>query len=145
VRASVVGTFDPEIDDPFQGFNIFGGGAVQIGGFSFAGGVGTIQVREENPFGKTNERLYWNAGAAYQFDRVGVSVTYGWAHQDNGPDVINEGRFSDLVLGVEVGLLPGLVLSNEVAYFSVKRPNAEIDEGSDNDGWLGVVRLGLAF
>jgi outer membrane protein OmpU len=149
LRASIVGTMDPH--DPLESWLIYGGAALSIRDFSFAGGIGTRQRDGDGSMPRSDqERLFFNIGAAYQFDKIGFSVAYGWSNDDNGPDAVDDGRIRDLVFGVEVGLLPGLVLSNEIAYFSVKRPNREPEEGildveSDNDGWIGVARLAIAF
>jgi outer membrane protein OmpU len=152
VLASVVGIVDGR--EPLKTRGAYAGVALDIGPVALAAGAG---ARNADRQGASDvERVFYNVGAAYRFDRFAFSVNYGFADTDSPPggDVQvagnsrafeGEGRISDLVFGAEVALLPGLVLSNEIAFFSVKRPNVQDDFGTDNDAWVGVARLSLTF
>ncbi len=146
VRASIVGA--AIADRPSTGV-IYAGGAIDLGDFSIAGGAGMRNLNEDYTQGGHDlERPMANIGAQYRWNPFAFSVNYGWAYANQGPETKLKGRFSDLVLGAEVGLLPGLVLSTEVAYFSIKRVLTNDDNSDtkrDNDSWVGVTRLRLAF
>ncbi len=104
---------------------IFGGIQVDVFGISLAGGLGTEEVLGI-------DRDWYNLGAKATFGPISVSATYGQATTDPGPDPKN------LVLGAEFGVVPGVSLSGEVAFFDENR-------GREDDGVAGIVRLGVDF
>ncbi len=104
---------------------IFGGVQVEAFGISLAGGLGTEEVLGI-------DRDWFNLGAKATLGPATLSITYGQATTDPGPDPEN------LVLGAEFGIVPGVSLSGELAFFDENR-------GADDDGVVGVVRLGVDF
>jgi predicted porin len=154
VRASIVGAVPAH--DLVDSNTDYAGAAVELGGVAVAGGAGIN--RRSNRYsapdpgsvlsGRTLQRDWSNLGLAYGLERFAFSVSYGDARTNVGTVAdADKGRFSDLVFGAEVGLLPGLVLSSELAYFSIKRTGGDgpDDVRRDNDGWVGVTCLALAF
>jgi len=128
LQAGVVGgyaqtNFDNGNDDDLK--TIFGGLSVEVFGVSLAGGLGTEEVAGV-------DRDWFNVGAKATLGPASLSITYGQATTDPGPDPKN------LVLGAEFGVVPGVSLSGEVAFFDENR-------GADDDGVVGVVRLGVDF
>jgi hypothetical protein len=128
VQAGVVGgwaraNFGNGGDDELG--TIFAGASIELFGFGLAGGLGTEEVAGV-------DRDWLNLGVQASFGPVDLSATYGQATVDPGPDPRN------LVLGAELGLVPGVALSAEVSFF-------DEDRGADDDGVLGVVRLAVDF
>jgi outer membrane protein OmpU len=184
-RASVVGSRGEMVDlEDKTAWGVYAGAAVQAYGFALAGGLG----REELDIAQ-QDRTFWNLGLSYTWRQYAFSVNYGRSNIDqpvlrnpDGPRVgptgrdlgrilrARETRTDALVFGAEVGLLPGLVLSGELALFDrefqeslrnsdlppgVLRDDEPTGNGngwtvSDDDsrdarGAIGVIRLGLAF
>ncbi|MCX8100423.1 MAG: porin [Geminicoccaceae bacterium] len=127
ITAAVVGGYAQAdftaADDDLK--TIFGGLQIDAFGISLAGGIGTEEVLGI-------DRDWYNLGAKAVIGPVALSVTWGQAQLDPGPDPKN------LVLGAEIGIVPGVALSGEVSFF-------DEDRGGDDDGVLGVVRLGVDF
>ena len=125
--ASVVGSLghvNAGGDDDVNG--VYGGAQVVLFGAKVAGGWGTEEVGGA-------DRTWFNVGAAYSYGAVSASLNYGDCYDCDGAEP------SNLVAGVEVGLMPGMALSGEVSWFDEDRG------GGNDDGVLGVVRLGAAF
>lgn len=156
IRASIVGVTAPSEFD--ETFGVYTGAAIDISGFSIAGGVGMRRTATKlkrtpavpNPNDEDDfHRNFYNIGAAYQFDRYAVSVNYGRAISDRGH--ANSTRVEDLVFGAEVALMPGLVLSTEVAKFrlggtdTAQRPDPDLAAEGTRRAWVGVTRLALSF
>jgi outer membrane protein OmpU len=153
VLASVVGVVDPHDADDTWG--VYSGAAINLFGASLAGGVGyrrfdqNLTGNDPPPAANMNDfnRVFFNVGAAYQIDRYSFSINYGRAISERGD--LFELRQEDLVFGVEVGLLPGLVLSTEVARARLDtRPQGVAATEPDEDerrSWVGVTRLALSF
>lgn len=110
-------------DDELE--TVFAGAAIELFGVALAGGLGTEEVAGV-------DRDWLNAGVGLEVDALAFSASYGQASVDPGPDP------KSLVLGAEVGVLPGLTLSAEVAFF-------DEDRGGDDDGIAAVTRLALDF
>ncbi|BCX17207.1 MAG: hypothetical protein KatS3mg117_0889 [Geminicoccaceae bacterium] len=128
LQAGVVGglaqtNFENGNDDDLK--TLFAGLQVGAFGISVAGGLGTEEVAGI-------DRDWYNLGIKGEIGPVALSATWGQATLDPGPDPKN------LVLGAELGIAPGLTLSGEVAFFDENR-------GADDDGVVGVVRLGVDF
>ena len=115
--------FDNGNDDDLK--TVFAGLQIDAFGVSLAGGLGTEKVAGV-------ERDWYNLGIKGEIGPVALSATWGQASLDPGPDPKN------LVLGAELGIVPGVSLSGEVAFFDENR-------GTDDDGVVGVVRLGVDF
>jgi hypothetical protein len=129
----------------------FGGAAITFRGFKIAGGYGSEDI---GAGGAANiNQDFWNAGVGTSFGPVNMSVTYG---QANPNDVIVNGNRVDgdpynIVVSADIGLMPGLVLAGDIGFFDndVGEYDPALDTNGvgdvDDDGWQGVVRLGLAF
>ena len=115
--------FDNGDDDDLR--TIFAGLQIGAFGISLAGGIGTEEVAGI-------DRDWYNLGIKGEIGPVALSATWGQAGLDPGPDPTN------LVLGAEFAIVPGVSLSGEVAFFDENR-------GADDDGVVGVVRLGVDF
>jgi hypothetical protein len=48
------------------------------------------------------------------------------------------------VLSADYGLLPGLVLQGDLAYFD-NDVKGDVVDADDDDGWFGVAALSLSF
>lgn len=90
-----------------------------------AGGLGTEEVAGV-------DRDWYNLGIKGEIGPVALSATWGRATIDPGPDP------SNLVLGAELGIVPGMSLSGEIAFF-------DEDRGAADDGVVGVVGLAVDF
>ena len=143
VQASVVGSWGhvatpalvrgPGSDnDTF--WTYYGGVATTIFGFKVAGGAGN-----ENVGGLKHS--YANAGVGASYGPVNVSLSAGKVFDSSGY-VADKPWLA--VLGADVGLMPGLVLGGELAYFDNDLPRAAITSGDDK-GWSWLADLRLAF
>jgi outer membrane protein OmpU len=112
----------------------YAGVTTNIFGFKLGGGFG------DEEFGGL-EKTYYNLGVGAALGPANVSLNYGQV-------IDSEGFTSDepynIVLSADVGLLPGLVLAGDVAYFNNDR-DEDVLLSDDDDGYVYVVRLGLAF
>lgn len=130
VEASVVGGFaDNEGDgDDFQG--IAAGLLTSIFGVSVAGGY----FQDERANG--DETSGFSLGAGAGLGPANVSVTY--AYNEIEPETGDDTEPQNLVVSGDVGLVPGVSLGGDVAFF-------DRDDDDGNDGISGVVRIGVAF
>jgi outer membrane protein OmpU len=111
--------------DDFLGYNL--GAIVGFAGFRVAG---SYWSDEDGPAG---DESGYTLGAAATLGPADVSVT--WADILDADD--NE-EGNNLVLSATVGVLPGMSLQGDVAWF-------DRDAGGDDDGVTGVARLRVAF
>lgn len=127
LKASVTGMWgqDESSERDADTYGLAGGVVFGLMGFNVGGSVGVSKLLDL-------ETKYFNVGANYKFGTIGVSATYGKVFSGDVSEP------SDLVLGAEVGLFPGVILSGEVAFF-------DMDRGGDDDGVLGVGRLAFVF
>jgi hypothetical protein len=139
LQASVVGSWGhvatPALaggDDKF--WTYYGGFATTVFGFKVAAGAGN-----ENAGGL--KRKYANAGVGASYGPVNVSLSYGQVFDSSGY-VADKPWMA--ILGADVGLMPGLVLGGELAYFDNDLPRAAITSGDDK-GWSWLADLRLAF
>jgi hypothetical protein len=177
VKSSVVGIVDPHAAD--RRWGAYAGSAISFRNFAAGAGIGTKRQQygfffddPEFPV-RENDKAnidFFNVGVAYQLGSWAFSVTYGIAkiHNEIKTSTTLDGEdfpfspsneritLQDVVLGVEVGLLPGLVLSTELAYFNFKgdgffsdedddRASLTLPNDFDEDGIVGVTRLAIAF
>jgi hypothetical protein len=127
LEMSVVGGFghvDARAEDQ-DVTTLFAGGVIELSDLSVAAGWGGEEVAG-------TRRSWWNAGIAYTLDALSFSLTYGACYD------CDEAEPTNLVAGVELGLLPGLALSAELSRF-------DEDQGSAGDGLIGVARLEVEF
>lgn len=111
--------------DDYMGYNL--GAIVGFSGFRVAG---SYWHDDDAPAGDTTGIT---AGAAATLGPVDLSVTYA-----SIIDADNNQEGDNLVLSGTMGLLPGLSLHGDVAFF-------DRDAGGNDDGVTGVVRLRVAF
>lgn len=112
--------------DDYMGANL--GAIVGFSGFRVAG---SIWQDDDGPIGDTTG---FTAGAAAALGPANLSVTYANVIDQDG----NNGEGQNLVLSASMGLLPGMSLNGDVAFF-------DRDVGGNDDGVTGVVRLRVAF
>ncbi|MDX6750833.1 porin [Geminicoccaceae bacterium 1502E] len=129
VKASVTGMYgtDESGDRDGDTRGVSAGAVVDIYGFSVAGAWGTEEVLGF-------ERSFYNLGAAAALGPVKVSINWGDAYDTDGAEPW------DMVLGAEVGLMPGVAFSVEWSHFDTDRGGA-----GDDSGDLGVARLAFSF
>lgn len=118
----LVGHLDRGTDDDVQG--IQAGTRLKLAGASLGAGIGRDEMGSD-------ERSFFNLGAAYDFGAVAVSVNYGQCFDCDREK-------TNLILGAEMGLLPGVSIGGEVSIF-------DRDRGGEDNGILGVATLRLAF
>lgn len=118
--------------DDLQGFNV--GALLGIWGFNFAGSYGEwLDGAVGAP--TADEGDYWTAGVGYDLGAFGLSATYldstlEFAGADN--------EFSNLVLGADYKLAPGLTPYAEVSLY-------EFDGTTDDSGTTVILGTQLAF
>lgn len=112
-------------NDDYDGYNL---GATL--GFAGIQGSGSFWHDNDGPDG---DLTGYTLGAAATLGPADVSVT--WA---DITDADNNEEGNNLVLSASVGVLPGMSLNGDVAWF-------DRDAGGDDDGVTGVVRLRVAF
>jgi hypothetical protein len=120
--------------DDAQGY--YAGLATEVFGFKVAGGWGHDEVGD-------GERDYYNVGLGYGIGPVNVSVNYGDVYDNEDNFLGSSSESQNLVFSADTALMPGLVLAGDFALFDNNRDD-DI-EGVDDDGYVWVVRLGLAF
>lgn len=106
-------------------------------GFSLAGSYGDWQESNQAA-GTNNDSNYWTLGAAYEQGPAGVSINYldsefGVAGGSND--------FTNLSVGADYQLAPGLVPYVEVSFFDLDPAGAT----ASNDGTLLLVGTELTF
>lgn len=120
VKGSVVG-YSADVENGNDASGIGGGATIGFSGFTVGGGYFADEDQD-----------VWNAGVKGSFGPADISLTYGAADVDNGPEPEN------IVLSANVGVLPGVSLEGDVSFF-------DRDAGGDDDGVTGVARLSVAF
>jgi outer membrane protein OmpU len=136
LSASLVGSIadikDEAALDGDDGWAWYGGAALDLFGFKLAGGFG------DEEFGGL-EKTYYNAGAAAQLGPARVSINYGQI-------IDSEGYAADepynIILGADVGPMPGLIVGAEVLYFD---NDIEDPVSDDDDGYVYLGTIRLAF
>jgi len=96
---------------------------------SYADGGDSLMAK-----GSDIENMYYTAGLAYATNDFGVSATYLLAETDDGGD---DPEFSNIVIGADYNLAPGILPYAEVAIID--------DEKSDNDGTVFLIGTELTF
>jgi predicted porin len=143
VQASVVGSWGHVATPALVGgpgsnndkyWTYYGGFATTIFGFKLGAGAGNEDVGGL-------KRKYANAGVGASYGPVNVSLTAGKVFDSSGY-VADKPWMA--VLGADVGLMPGLVLGGELAYFDNDLPSSAQNAGDDK-GWSWLADLRLAF
>ncbi len=136
VQASLVGSIADIKDEAAlggdDGWAWYGGAALDLFGFKVAGGFG------DEEFGSL-EKTYFNAGGAVKLGPANVSINYGQI-------IDSEGYAADepynIILGADVGPMPGLIVGAELLYFD---NDIEDPVSDDDDGWVYLGTIRLAF
>lgn len=154
VEASAVAEFaDNETDnltaaagrDDLEAYEL--GLSVNYAGFTLAGSWADI-----DEFGQTSsqnqEANYWTLGGAYEFGPFAASITYLDSEVEN-QEASGTGRvdaeFTNLVIGADYQLAPGLVPYVEVAFFDTDDNVADTATSHDNEGTIVIVGTELSF
>jgi outer membrane protein OmpU len=140
LQASLVGSIaDVKNEDALGGdddaWAYYGGVTTNIFGFKLGGGFG------DEEFGGL-EKTYYNAGVGASLGPANVSLNYGQIVDSDG--YAGDEPYN-VILSADVGLMPGLVLAGDVAYFNNDVEDDDDLNTGDDDGYVYVVRLGLAF
>jgi hypothetical protein len=126
----------------------YGGGAsVGLFGFTLAGGYFGQKIGPA-------KKQFFNAGVATKLGPVHTSVTYGRVVDSNNLNVNMNGdpatpvsldHPSNLVFSADIGLMPGLVLAGDLGIFNNDVNGSTPGTNVSDNGWQGVVRIGLDF
>lgn len=119
------------------------GGKVGMSGFSVAGNYADLGDSGLSTTATNDEQTLWTAGAAYENGPYGVSVTYLNSERPNATTATNNNELSNVVVGADYQLAPGLTPYVEAAFF-------ELDDGhttarNDNDGSVVLLGAELSF
>lgn len=114
-------------------------------GFVFGGSYGNA-----DEFGQTTadgqELDYWTLGAAYEFGPFGTSITYMASTIENqGGAAVLDKEFTNLSVGADYKLAPGLVPYVEVSFFDTDDGVADTATTADNDGTVIIIGTELSF
>lgn len=143
VAASATGewaTSDNTAED-IQGWNA--GALLGWQGFSVAGSYGdwskgSVSSTAGAPTATATDGKYWTAGLGYDAGAVGLSATYLGSKLDVAA---GDNKFSNIVLGADYKLAPGLTPYAEVSFFDFNAQAA----GQDNQGQEVILGTTIAF
>lgn len=123
--------------DDIEGYNF--GALLGIAGFNIAGSWG---IWDEGAIGGANgdDAEYWTAGVGYDMGAIGLSATY-LDSEFSDASAGGDNEFTNLVLGADYKLAPGLTPYAEVSFYEFDGVGA----ASDNDGTTLIVGTQLAF
>jgi predicted porin len=132
--------------DDLEGYDV--GANVSFSGFTVGGSYGSFQdVRLTDGVpalnNATSEASYWDAGVGYEMGAYSASVTYLDSSVDSSA-ANDRDDFSNLVVGVDYKLAPGLTPYAEVAFFDYDSGNGATT-ASDNSGTVVIVGTELSF
>lgn len=113
-----------------------GGASVNFRGFSLAGSYGN--TKDSLGAAKGYDGDFWTAGAAYEYQAFGVSVSYLDSTQESPA---GDNDFSNLSFGADYAAAPGLTPYVEVSMFDFSGATA----ATSNDGTVFIVGTQLAF
>jgi hypothetical protein len=103
------------------------GAELDFEGFSVAGSYGDNDDSRQLKSG-TTEVSYWTLGAAYETGPYGVSVTY--MDSEASATGVSDDEFTNLVVGADYSLAPGLTPYIEAAFFDAKEGGVASNDGS---------------
>ena len=139
VKASVVGNVGRAESGNGDTKGLSPGVVLSFGKLSIAGGYGWDET-----LGAKHQ--FYNVGAGYTLGPVALSINWGQvidtnnryqAQQPNGLPVGSD-KSNAVILGAQVGLVPGVWLSGEASHF-------DLDSGGGDNGWLYISRLQFTF
>lgn len=120
------------------------GASANYAGFTVGGSYG---IADE--FGQTtttNQQAdYWTLGAAYEFGPFAASVGYLSSEIENGTTAGTDAEFSNLSVGADYQLAPGLVPYIEVSFFETDNNTADTATTVDNEGTVIILGTELNF
>lgn len=120
----------------FEGFSV-------AGNYADLGDSGLLESATVN-----DEQTYWTLGAAYENGPYGVSVTYldsttGTGTAAGGAVNTGENNFTNLVVGADYQMAPGLTPYIEYANFDLE--SGSTNAARDNSGNVVLVGAELSF
>lgn len=119
---------------------------VSYAGFTVGGSWGTAD--EIAQVKTTNQSVdYWTLGAAYEFGPFATSVTYMDSTVNNASGAANtlDNEFTNLSIGADYQLAPGLVPYVEVSFFETDNQTPATATATSNEGNVVIVGTGLSF
>lgn len=123
------------------------GAEVSFQGFSLAASYGDNDDSRSGTTTATSsgDVTYWTAGAAYETGPFGVSVTYldSEAEGTTQTSSVGDDEFTNLVIGVDYSLAPGLTPYVEAAFFEAEEGLAS--GSNSNDGSVVLIGTQLNF
>ena len=123
------------------------GAEVSFQGFSLAGSYGDNGDSRAGTTTATDtgDVTYWTAGAAYETGPFGVSVTYlnSEAEDTTETSSVGDDEFTNLVIGVDYSLAPGLTPYVEAAFFEAEEGTAS--GTTSNEGSVVLIGTQLNF
>lgn len=150
VKAAATGEFGsaedngntPTTRDDLKAYSI--GGNLSYIGFTVGGSYGAA---DEYLQVATNSREldYWTLGGAYEFGPFATSITYFSSEVKNGTAANLDNEFTNLSIGADYQLAPGLVPYVEVSFFDTDDNVADTSTTTDNDGTVIIVGTELTF
>jgi hypothetical protein len=118
-----------------------GGLQTSLFGFTIAGSYWTEELGD-------TEKTGVSAGIGYGIGPANLSVS--WAQVIDSDNLVSDDtgipldQPMNLVFSADLGLMPGLVLAGDVGWFD-NDTEGGLPGSLEDDGWQGVMRLGLAF
>ncbi len=135
VGVSLTGEFGESENPGFEDTAAWGIGlSVGTAGFSVAGSYADWSDSNLAVGATNDDQTVWSLGAAYEMDKMGVSLTY-LDSESTGND------FTNVSVGADYQLAPGLTSYVEVSFFDLDAAGA----GADNDGSVVLIGSELSF
>lgn len=143
-KLGVAGTYETADNagvgtDDINGWNV--GATLGFQGFTLAGSYGDI--RDSGVIGVDGS--YWTAGLAYATGPIGLSATYLNSTMDNGGGAGVDADFTNLVLGADYKLAPGLTPYAEVSFYDFDGGAAVAGTNNQNQGTQVILGTQVAF
>ncbi len=133
-----MGNADTAAREDVRAWNI----GTQLGyeGFSVAGSYGDWGDSNRVANAGNDDAHYWTLGGAYTTGAIGVSATYLDSVVEQGAGVADN-DFSNIVLGADYKLAPGLTTYAEVSFFEFDSATV----ADRNDGNIFILGTQIAF
>jgi predicted porin len=154
INASLTGEWGGTKDDivlnpgitSFDDLEAYAAGlSVSYAGFTVGGSYGDApQLGQNSTFG--TEAHYWTLGAAYEFGPFATSISYLNSTVENeGSATAPDKDFSNISIGADYKLAPGLLPYVEVSFFDADDNVADTSTTTDNSGTVVIVGTQLTF
>lgn len=118
------------------------GANLSFAGFTIGGSYGDWQDTSVSAAVTDEEATYWDLGLGYEAGAFSASATYLNSETDSATAAVRD-EFSNLVLGVDYKLAPGLVPYAEVSFFDYDGNGAAV--ANDNNGTVVILGTELSF